>query len=367
MWLVKRRVVVIVCVVAVVLICAGIMALRLRRRAALYDVTVLVTPGGEAILPSSINDHGQIVGFVPRPGDQYGIVLWDREEGDEELTCFDGWHPVNPFKINDAGQIAGGIKDPNGMYRAFLWDRTNGLRMLETLCGLMSEVQAINDQGAMAGYSQTSNRKRHAVLWTQEGGLIDLGTLGGSESHVGGINNRGEVVGFSQVASGQWHAFFWDPNGGMKDIGATSLEWPAGDHIRINNHGLVVGRFGSATDEMLISTWSATKGIGAVPSLEGLDAFPYGLNDVGQLLVHVRSQSLMGLVTRIEAYLWTPGRGFVSLEERTGTVRGGILYLRDINDEGRIVGLWLRGRGKNRGVLMTPVVEEADGGTEGTR
>ena len=50
---------------------------------------------------------------------------------------------------------------------------------------------------------------------------------------------RGEVVGFSEFASGQWHAFYWDPNAGMKDIGATSLEWPTGDCIHINNNGLM--------------------------------------------------------------------------------------------------------------------------------
>ena len=230
----------------------------------------------------------------------------------------------------------------------------------------MSGVQAINNHGYSAGYSQMSSGLKHAVLWVSNTGLIDLGTLGGPESHAGSISDSGQVVGYSQIASGQWHAFFWDPNTGMKDIGPTSLIWPPGYCIHINNNGLVVGRFGSSTDEMLISTWSVNNGIKPIPSLEGVDAFPIALNDTGQFLLLVRSRQLFGLTNRIEKnqYLWKPSSGFICLNENIDQKHAPGLILNDIDNNGKILG-WSETKGsKQHGLLLNPIVEKPDRGFE---
>ena len=359
-----RRVFLTICTLVAGLICAGLFTFWFFRPKSLYEETLLVTSTGQVIVPWSINDDGQIVGLVSRPEDRYGVVLWDQKRGAQNLVCFDDYQSVYPIKINNASQVAGTIKDLDDIYRAFLWDPKSGLQLLDTLGGLMSGVQEINNHGYSAGYSQMSSGLKHAVLWASNTGLIDFGTLGGPESHAGSINDSGQVVGYSQVASGQWHAFFWDPNTGMKDIGPTSLIWPPGHCIHINNNGLVVGRFGSSTDEMLISTWSANNGIKPIPSLEGIDAFPIALNDAGQFLLHVRSRPLMELMSRTENYLWMPDRGFIFLRENIYYRRSARSFLSDINNNGQILE-W--SEIKQRGLLLNPIVEKPNKGSERNR
>jgi len=357
----RRRTILIISAVAAA-VCVGLIALRLTRDQFMYEETRLVTPAGEAILPCSINDHGQIIGIVLRTRGGRDLIesvyLWDPEEGARKLTCFDNYYHVAPasFKINNACRLTGAIEDPNGMCRAFLWDPGSGLQMLGTLGGTRSEAWAINDHGCAAGYSQTTGNLKHAVLWSEDTGIMDLGTLGGPESHAASMNNKGQVVGFSQVASGKWHAFFWDPNTGMKDIGPTSLLWPPGDCLHINNNGLVVGRFGSATDEMLISTWSAGGGLGAVPTPQGTDAFPLALNDADQVIILVRSRIFRGLPIRHEKYLWGPAQGLVCLEGKINYDRASGLTLSDINNDGQITGWsYVPGNSEKHGMVLNPI------------
>lgn len=368
----RRRMRLIICTVAAA-VCVGLTAFWLTRPQFLYEETRLVTSAGETILPCSINDHGQIVGFVLRTYGERSLIesvyLWDQDEGPRKLDCFDNYQHVSPasFKINNACQLAGAIEDPNGTCRAFLWDPKSGLQLLDTLGGLKSEAWAINDHGHAAGYSQTTSQLKHAVLWSEDTGVIDIGTLGGPESHAGSMNNKGQVVGFSQVASGKWHAFFWDPNTGMKDIGPTSLMWPPGHCLHINNNGLIVGRFGSATDEMLISTWSAGGGIGSMPSPQGIDAIPWALNDADQFFFSVRSRLFKGFPLQHELYLWVPMQSFVSLDEKINYNRASRLSLMDVNNNGQIVGWFARGRSEKYGMVLNPIAAKRNQAIEPAR
>ena len=208
-----------------------------------YTHTFLTTTAGEPIFPSSINDHGQVVGIARIKGGEFRIFLWDKDHGARDLGSFDPPKHSEPLRINNAGRITASVRDPNGDFRAFIWDLPADKKILAALPGKSSLPLALNNQGQVVGFSHTSDGFPHAVLWNGDGGITDLGTLGGPAGIAGGINDSGQVAGFSQIASGKWHAFFWDPNTGIKDLGPTSLTPPVLGYIHLNNKGFVVGRF----------------------------------------------------------------------------------------------------------------------------
>ena len=64
-------------------------------------------------------------------------------------------------------------------------------------------------------------------------------SLGGSWSWATGINASGQVAGLAGLPNGDWHAFSWTAAGGMIDLGTlgATYSYPYG----INNLGQVVG------------------------------------------------------------------------------------------------------------------------------
>lgn len=354
----KRRALRVTCMLALGIACSGLIALLSVRSNSSYESTPLVTSTGQRFIPCSINDHGRIAGLVKKPQDRFDLVLSGGNKEVQDVACPDGCTFVVPVAINNACQVAGTIRDTNDVCHAFLWDPQSGLQTLDALSNSHSGVEAINNHGHAVGYSQTSSGSNHAVLWGQGAKLTDLGTFGGTRCYASSINDSGQVVGVSYAASGRLRAFYWDPNVGMTEIGPAT--WAGSNAIHINNNGLVVGRFGSRTDSMLISTWSVDKGIEALPSLAGTDAVPIALNDAGQFLFHVRSNSWMGLGYRDDKYLWTPDHGFTHLARFSGRLRSLSFILTDMNNLGQIVGWSTAQRIQESSFLLTPIAERND-------
>ncbi len=346
---------------AVVLMLAGVVWYW-SLPAARYRVTFLTTPSGEMIAPYGINEVGQVIGSVEVGGGERRIFLWDPAHGAQDLGSFDSPKHVAPLSLNDVGQIAGVVWDANAVCQAFLRDRDGAEHLLGTLGGLKSQVYAMNNRGHVVGHSETPVGNRHAVRWSVGGGVTDLGTLGGDQSMAYSINDRDQVAGFAQIADGAWHACLWDPNGRVTDLGPTSFLFPEAGCIHVNSEGQVVGRFGSATDDALISSWHLETGVQPLPALDVTDVFPRGFNDAGQCVVDTRTARFeVGghyLVARRDLYLWDPNAGYRSLKKSWG--RRGFLSPCGVNNRGQIVGLLIMKRMEDlQGVLLEPIEEEA--------
>lgn len=157
------------------------------------------------------------------------------------------WQSSEIRALNDVGQAAGNAGYLIGeRARGFVY--SDGIvRIIPTLGGDWSFVEAMNNRGQVVGTSAIDaidffDPTRHAILF-ENGVLRDLGSLGGLISEAHDINEAGQVVGRSETTpdfkSGEPHPFLWQ-DGMMVDLGflGTGIRAAA---LGINNAGLVVG------------------------------------------------------------------------------------------------------------------------------
>lgn len=183
-------------------------------------MTPLPTLGGNNGFATSVNNHGQVVGWA--------------ENNVHDPTC------VPPQVLQ---------------FEAVIWGPDNQIqRQLRPFPGdLDGAATGINDRGQVVGISGICQNAvgqlsaEHALLW-QNGTPIDLGNLGGVAWNTPmAINSRGVVVGFSDLPGDQngdnpnFHAFIWSP----EDRKMHDLKTLPGDAISealgINSRGQVVG------------------------------------------------------------------------------------------------------------------------------
>jgi probable HAF family extracellular repeat protein len=172
------------------------------------DIFDLGNLGGAGAVVSTMNKHGQVVGFAP--------------------TSFNpgpfGTPPVAPYR----------------------W--TNGvMRNLGSLGGKFGFANAINTQGHVVGSSSTGDNPYgcwvgpsscHPFLW-KNGRMHDLGAPGGNYTNAEVVNDADQVVGF-WVADGPLHAVMWDHG---KIIALGTIEGDDNSNgFAINTQGRVVGQ-----------------------------------------------------------------------------------------------------------------------------
>ena len=256
---------------------------------------------------------------------------------------------------------------------AFHWQ--GGFKQdLGTLPGGASSASAwISANGLVAGTSQNGQidpllpgqPEGHAVLW-RNGKITDLGVLreGGYESGAAAVNSAGEVTGwatntipdpisiaaisgtffpYEPVVPYQTRAFLWQ-NGIMRDLG--TLGGPDAFPVGINELGQVIGfsytssipnsddgcNFGSppntpTTDPFI---WGKDTEMIDIGTLGGTCGSPSGINNRGQV---VGTSNLAGDQVN-HAFLWNPATGIVDLGTLGGTYSSGSA----INDAGLVVG-----------------------------
>jgi probable HAF family extracellular repeat protein len=248
-----------------------------RARAVLWrdgEIIDLGSLGGGEVLASSINNHGQIVGFstntIPDPYCFFGTVqvrvfLWQHGQMQDLGTLGGNCATTGPIDvagnpINDKGQIVGGSTTssiPNPItgippWDPFLWEEGTGMIDLGTLGGVYGGAQGINnrgqvigqssiaaDPGACNGFPDNGNDNCHPFLW-DHGTLIDLNTssMGGNPNYVAAIDDAGDIIGTGAFLNAASDAFLWR-NGVVTDLG--NLGYCQSHALGINSQSQVVG------------------------------------------------------------------------------------------------------------------------------
>ncbi|MHC4647654.1 MAG: hypothetical protein ACYTBJ_19485, partial [Planctomycetota bacterium] len=228
-----------------------------------YTVTDLGTlPGYDAACPYSINNRGQIAGYVVNfdPTVYQRAVLFDADGtgNDIDLGALGGQDSVT-CSINNNGQVVGTAEsdeDPSKWYVTIFDSNGSGNN-----CSLNAEGAAFsnNDNGQVAGLLRTypidaNEAVERAALFQpdSEPNTIDLGTLPGYDAaRAYSINNNGLIVGITFHAEhagicGLTRAVLFDNTGDGNNIDLGAL--PGYDYataFSINNGGQIAGRVNS--------------------------------------------------------------------------------------------------------------------------
>jgi probable HAF family extracellular repeat protein len=353
-----RRPAVALCVV--VLVVAIVVILLKLAEPELYRAVTLPSYGGKPFQPQAMNDHGQIVGLVMTAGGGSGVALWDREHGIRELgiACNDG-----PLVINNLGQIAGIMMDPNGGTRVFLWDPQAGLTGLGRNG---SRPFAINNRGHVVGDSGFDAGQPHAHLWERTRALQDLNPPGAWGSMAEHVNDSSQILGRFGVDG---RACFWDladPN--LPDWMSLPDE---GDpqYSGLNNGGYVLGEMYRPVDSpsgwprRYAMLWHKDRDLTWLFPLDGaLNAHPFHLNDANQVVYYRSCRSTLAnwfprwFSPYERHFLWDPTHGSVSLDRGLHLSKKDDFVVRDLNNEGCIVGtIWSAKGVQKRAVLLEPI------------
>jgi probable HAF family extracellular repeat protein len=185
--------------------------------------TVKTFSAGVNTYATSINNHGQIVGYFDQGSTTLPHAFLRQPDGTVvDLGTFGGVEAV-ATAINNRGQIVGWRFGTDGRYHAFLTGP--GGYAFQDLGSLGANTNtyayAVNNLGDIVGSSGVLDNagveQSHAFFYSG-GQMRDLGTLGGAFSYAFGINDFGQIVGWSQLADGtSQHAFVY-LKGQMRDL-----------------------------------------------------------------------------------------------------------------------------------------------------
>ena len=206
-------------------------------RAMLFDPT----GDGNNIM---LDNDGQAVGNIePAPGESRAVIFDPTGEGNHTYLSTPSGFSSCAYSINNNGQIVGYVKSGPStppeefVYVATLFDSTSGDDI--TYLGPMlprigSAALSINDNGQIVGYC-----RGHATLFdpTGDGNNIDLGTLENRPGVANSINNSGQIVGAAHgMIGGSPLAILFDPTGKGNNIAMGG-----GAAKSINDDGEIVG------------------------------------------------------------------------------------------------------------------------------
>ncbi len=222
---------------------------------ALTPYSVLLKQAHSYTKVDAINNRGQIVGvsdIVLGGIEQTHGVVWANGKMTDLGSRLRTWDPAT---INDQGQIPGFVDRP----QAAVWEH-GAVRLLPNGPGVKG-VRAvnINEAGTAVGVCTVSpTRRPHPCLW-RDGKVQDLGVAFGDRGQALAIDERGQVIGITRDgARGQFHGFVWE-NGEMTDLGTL----PGGKQsqaLAINNRGQIIGWSAAKNGSRHAVLWTLRRG-----------------------------------------------------------------------------------------------------------
>jgi probable HAF family extracellular repeat protein len=289
------------------------------QRAGIYDNghILVLDPSSEpntASVAVALNDQGVAVGQRITPGPNLASVPFKYADGIFTKVQLPNMTYGYFTDINNNGIAIGDYVPKDQSVRSFIFDQKI-IGELNSDDGSLLSAMGINDAGQIAGIHYPppadTNRDIHGFVYFN-GKVFNLGDFGGGYSDAIAINNNGVVTGSSTYpgAPGDQmrHAFIYS-DGQMRDLGV----------------------------------------------LGGLLSFPHGMNDLGDVV----GESSYALNSLMHGFI--AGRNdIMDLNDLIDRASGWELTLAtDINNLGQIVGQgWLKGFDDNpRGFLLTPVPE----------
>jgi uncharacterized membrane protein len=239
----------------------------------LHDLGLL--PDGEAIYPTALNEHGDVVGnsvngkaFLYQDGwlrlieplagsemvavsaiNNFRVVVGNSVKTGTDAhniplsydngrsTPLAGLTDAIPYAINDRGEIVGASREMG----AFLYQQGS----ISVLGKPGSVAYAINNNGDVAGVMDDGT----AFAW--RGGVVQMLGIPGSYAHSEAmdINDHGTVVGFSSQSDiTDAVAFIYTKEKGIKNLGRFVESDRYSIAMSINNSGVVVGYSGISED-----------------------------------------------------------------------------------------------------------------------
>jgi probable HAF family extracellular repeat protein len=149
-----------------------------------------------------------VVGYASTASEDWHVAYWTPAGAVVDLG---GTSQSSAYAVNDTGQIVGSIVRPgDSAMHAFSWTQAGGLVDLGTFGGSVNIAEAVSGSGQVVGFGNTAgDLTSNAFSWTAAGGLINLGASSRSGSYAGAVNNAGEVIGWTQTPHGDLHAALW--------------------------------------------------------------------------------------------------------------------------------------------------------------
>ena len=200
--------------------------------------------------PSSINNHGQIVGAYVDADVTYHGFLRDKAG---RFTTIDipGAKGTSLYRINDRGQLVGrysqthaNIQDPNAIQRGFLLDHGK-LTRIDVPGAAETQAVGINNRGQIVGEYQQPTGVFHGFLW-HKGRFTTIDKPGAATTSLIDINDRGQILGAYAGDDGVLHNFLLDRGRYTSfDAPGVPVTW-ARD---LNNRGQVAGFTLAPTEE----------------------------------------------------------------------------------------------------------------------
>jgi probable HAF family extracellular repeat protein len=214
--------------------------------------------------PLDMNKRGQIVAqsidatfSIARP------YLWENGAARDLGGLYDQPCPNDPqmpcgsaniSSINDHGDIVGYSWDSNGNNRAVIWRGGGAVADLGVFPGEFTMSQQINEKGDIYGFGGPDH------WWVlSKGVLMGPGNPPGAFSHPSAMNNRGEVIGFIRGADGEGHAFVWR-EGQLTDLGGGAPGSRLSEAWDINDRGEILGAYYTQDFEQHVVVWRPVNG-----------------------------------------------------------------------------------------------------------
>ena len=184
-------------------------------------------PGDSVGFAFGLNDNGQVIGssglcsntsVPPFPGGPHG-VLWESDGTPRDLGNLGVPGFVVPSSINNRGDVAGGALAPDGTVHGFLWTRQTGMQDLGGFPGAFVTAavccRTINDNGQIVGFSIDGTTFASRAIIFEGKVPVDLNTLIPTDSgwylqSTSSVNNLGEIAGWGTI-NGNTHAFLLKP------------------------------------------------------------------------------------------------------------------------------------------------------------
>jgi probable HAF family extracellular repeat protein len=204
--------------------------------------------------------------------------------------------------------------------------------------------------GRIAGLALCAATMSQAALAAPSGYVARLfSEAGGLGSDARGINARGDVVGARISPSWGYTPTLWSADGVETRLGSVDGADFRGRAYGINNVGQIAGE-GYSTPML----WNGTAAT-PLPSLEGLEAFAFAINNAGQSVGY----SLANNNTAVHGILWNG-----TTPSDLGTLGGRSSWATAINESGWVAGgsevnrgttthatLWVNGMARDLGTL----------------